>query len=67
MKNINLIRTAKLAELLGVSKSQIYNMIRDGELPPRVQISSRACGWRASDIDEWIEERTEDPAESAGV
>lgn len=59
MKNCKIIRTHELAELLGISISQLYKMINNGELPPRVQISSRANGWRESDIDEWIEERTE--------
>lgn len=59
MKNLSLIRTNELADLLGVSTSQIYVMINNNELPPRVRISKRACGWRESDIDEWLEERTE--------
>lgn len=63
--NLELIRTSELAELLGVSVSQLYVMINNGELPPRVQISKRANGWRASVIDAWLEERTESVQEVA--
>lgn len=54
-----IIRPKELAEMLGVSISTIYKMYNDGQLPPKVKISSQAVGWLRSDIEEWLLPRKE--------
>lgn len=51
---MKIIRTAELAERLSISEVTIWRMRNRGELPPRIQISSRAVGWLESDIEEWL-------------
>ena len=61
MKDLSIIRPKELAELLSISIPTLYRMINNGELPPKVQIGKRAVGWRRSQIEDWMEERTEEP------
>ena len=45
-------------ERIGVSKSSIRRWIENGEFPAPMKLGgprSRAVGWRAEDIDRWIE------------
>ena len=59
MKDLSIIRPNELAELLSISIPTLYRMINSGELPPKIRIGKRAVGWRRSQIEDWIEERTE--------
>ncbi len=51
------VRVKELSTILGVSRSTIFRMERDGILPPKVQISQRAVGFRVSDIEAFIEKK----------
>lgn len=53
----HIIRPDQLAEKLQISKPTLWRMEKRGELPPKVKISSRACGWMSEDIDAWLESR----------
>lgn len=53
--HLQIIRTGKLADLLGVSRTTIWRMEQEGKLPPRVRISEAVSGWLASDIEKWLE------------
>jgi len=63
MKDLSLIRPNELADLLSISIPTLYRMINNGELPPKVRIGKRAVGWRRSQIEDWMDERTEEPKE----
>ena len=52
---IKIIRRADLARVLGVSYTTLWR-IRDS-LPPQVQISKGVRGWRAGDIERWMQSR----------
>ena len=54
---MNIIRVDNLCKILCASRSTIYRLIKDGELPPRVTISPRIKGWLKSDIQQWLEDR----------
>ncbi|WP_441001139.1 helix-turn-helix transcriptional regulator [Fodinibius sp. SL11] len=62
MDDLELIRPKQLADLLSISIPTLYRMINEGDLPPKVKIGKRAVGWRRSQIEEWMEERTEETA-----
>ena len=55
MSKIKIIRPAELAEMLSVSKSTLWRMEQNGELPPRRQITKRCVGWLESDINKWLQ------------
>lgn len=65
MKNLKIIRVKELCQLISVSPTTLWRMSKRGELPPRIKISTRAVGWRESDIEEWLENRPE-PANQEG-
>ena len=46
-------RLTELRELLGVSRSTIYNWIVEGRFPLSVHVSERTVRWRAEDIEAW--------------
>jgi predicted DNA-binding transcriptional regulator AlpA len=55
--SISIIRSKALAQRLGVSEVTLWRMRH--QLPPKVRISQRVQGWRQSDIQAWLESRTQ--------
>lgn len=53
--NKRIIQTVDLCRLLGLSRSTIWRMERDGLLPPRVDMGIRKVGWLSTDIEQFIE------------
>lgn len=41
----------------GLSRSSIYLRIKQDSFPKPISLGSRAVGWVASDIEEWIKEQ----------
>lgn len=41
----------------GLSRSTIYELIRQDQFPSQISLGPRAVGWVANEIDEWIEAR----------
>ena len=52
-----ILRRETVSELVGVGRSTLYEMMRQGRFPRPVHINSRAVGWVASEIEDWIEAR----------
>ena len=40
-----------------LSRSTIYDLVKDGSFPQPFKLGARAMGWRLSDIETWINER----------
>ena len=51
---MKILRPQELARRLSVSTVTLWRMQNRGELPPRIQISSRAVGWLEKDIEDWL-------------
>ena len=51
-----LLRPNEVAQLLGVSKKHLLNLSKTKNFPKRVQIGTRAIGWRRTDLEQWISE-----------
>lgn len=51
------IRMEELKHLLGLSKTTIYEMIKNGEFDQGFLIGKRARGWYLSTAIEWLESR----------
>jgi len=47
----------ELRQIVGLGRSTIYEMEAAGKFPKRVAISTRAVGWRASQVQQFIEQR----------
>ncbi len=46
-----------LKELIGLSKWTVYDLIKKGEFPRPVQLSTNRVGWRDADVRRWLDER----------
>lgn len=52
-----IIRQKRLAEITGLSRSTIYNLISSGSFPKQISLGKRAVGWLATEVDQWLQER----------
>lgn len=50
----SIIRPSELCELIAVSRSTLWRLENDGQLPPRIKITERTVGWRYQDIEQWL-------------
>jgi prophage regulatory protein len=56
--NIEIIRPKELCEKLHMSPNTIDRLIKENNFPRKIQLGSRAVGWRVSEINKWLDERT---------
>ena len=56
MTDTKLLRMKQLPNILSVSKSAIWNWIRNDKFPKPLKINGTSA-WRTETIDEWIEEQ----------
>ena len=42
---------------LGISKSGLYNLVKNGYLPKGIPLGPRKVGWLQSDIDDFIQKQ----------
>lgn len=52
-----LLRRREVEQMLGLSRSTIYSLMRRGQFPSPVRLSARAVAWRRSDLDDWLAQR----------
>ena len=52
-----ILRRPKVEEIVGLSRSTIYDMISKNLFPRPIKLGVRAVGWRESAISDWLRER----------
>ena len=52
-----ILRLPAVLELTGLSRTTIWRMVKRGEFPQPVALGARARGWRASEVQEWMDSR----------
>ncbi|MGY8813043.1 MAG: helix-turn-helix transcriptional regulator [Pseudomonadales bacterium] len=52
-----LLRLPNVCALVGLSKSQIYRLIRAGEFPTPVRIGANSVAWSADRVNTWIQDK----------
>ena len=57
--SLRLLRLREVMHVVGLKKSTIYNMIKQGTFPKPIKISSRAVAWLEDTIMTWINMRKE--------
>nr|WP_321382874.1 AlpA family transcriptional regulator [uncultured Vibrio sp.] len=57
MSDIRVLRLCEVTEMLGVSKSTIYNWIKDGTFPPGLSLGPKSRGWLSEEVENWVYER----------
>ena len=53
----SLLRLPKVKITSGLSRSSIYENIKNGSFPAPIKIGKRAVAWRESDIQKWLNSR----------
>ena len=51
------LRMTGVRRMTGLGRSTIYRLMAAREFPSPVQLSSRAVGWRLSDLEQWSRAR----------
>lgn len=54
---MRLLRAGEVSQRIGVSRTTLWRMERDGRFPNRRRISDNIVGWLESDVNEWIQGR----------
>lgn len=52
-----LLRRREVERLVGLSRSTIYALMRQGRFPLPVRLGARAVAWRRGDLDDWLARR----------
>jgi prophage regulatory protein len=53
----SILRLNQILDIAGLSRSSIYNYVKAGTFPRPRKLGSRAVGWLASEVFEWIATR----------
>jgi len=52
-----ILRRLEVQRITGLSKATLWRLVKTGDFPRPIKLSERAVGWKASEIDAWIESR----------
>ena len=58
-----ILRLPEVLQAVGVSTATLYRWVEEGHFPGAVQLGKNSVGWRASEVQAWIESR--EPARGA--
>ena len=50
----SILRIHQLVERIGLSRSSILRMEKDGKFPKKIILSKRVVGWLESDVNDWL-------------
>lgn len=52
-----LLRLPSVCALVGLSKSQVYRLIRAGEFPAAIQLGANSVAWPTERVQAWIADK----------
>ena len=55
--NLQLLRRTEVEELTGLSRTAIYDRMRDGSFPKSIALSPKTIRWVRGEILKWIKEQ----------
>ena len=53
----SILRVKDVCQRLRIGRSTLYVWLKEHDFPPSIQLGPRIVGWRARDIDQWIERK----------
>jgi prophage regulatory protein len=53
------IRQPEVSSRVGFGNGTLRKLIRDGEFPPPIKLSSQAVGWLESEVNDWMQKKIE--------
>jgi len=54
MEREQLLRLEDVETAIGIKKSKVYTLLKEGKFPQPVRLGSRSVRWKSSDIQKWI-------------
>ena len=51
-----ILRRSQVEQQIGLKRSTIYQRMQEGTFPRAIRLGARAVGWRASDIELFLED-----------
>lgn len=54
---LRIIRRPEVESRVGLARSTIYELIKEGKFPAPVQLGARAVGWFESEIEAWLRDK----------
>lgn len=54
---MQLLRIRDVCNVTGLSRSGVYEAMKEGTFPRSVRIARRAVAWRSAEINTWLESR----------
>lgn len=61
-----ILRRPQVQQRTGLSRSTLYQYIKDGVFPRSISLGPRSVGWLESDVSDWIAERIKISRNNAG-
>ena len=52
-----LLRLVEVERVVGFKKSTIYALMRNGQFPRAIKVTSRCCAWAESAVLQWVQDR----------
>jgi prophage regulatory protein len=52
---MEILRVEEVANYLSLSKATIYRLIKSGDFPPSIKLSTRRVGWKKETVDAWLD------------
>ena len=53
----HILRRREVEQRVGLSRSTLYRLMDKGEFPKAIKLTAHAVGWKASDIEQWLNSR----------
>lgn len=51
---LKILRRKQVEEIVGLSRTTIYNLIAKKQFPAPFPLGARSVGWQKSDVEEWV-------------
>lgn len=64
---MQILRMREVCSRTGLSRPTIYRLIKRGEFPRATNLGAKAVGWFEHQVDEWLEERLNQPSLDLGL
>jgi prophage regulatory protein len=52
------LRLTEVSKKVGLTRSTIYKSMNEGNFPKSIKLGARSVAWLASDVDGWMQQRT---------
>lgn len=57
MDTVLVYRMKDLPKVLGIGRSTIYNLIKEGDFPQPIELGPNSVGWLVDEVKDWLSNR----------